>query len=235
MKKTAAGLLLLWISTFSSALSLASEGPRAQDFPTLLRIRVDLRNLIDQDRQGGVELAQLLAPLTDSNQVWGRCAIQFSPQSFANVSASELRVPYHPQNEGDLSQIAAALNPSGYDGAIPFTIAGKWGFHDAGQGVWLHGLGWAFTDTSGNILRIGAMIGQERLVDPDVGNLIAHELGHTLSLPHSETRGNLMGRGTDMGAQLTFDQCAAARRFAEAHLRGFMVPEISLARANITR
>lgn len=215
--------------TFFGSLGLAPEAlalpAPARPMPPLepalppLSLKVDLRNLTGPDEAGRLEESELISKLDAANRVWSQCAIQFSPRSFANVSTQALGVPYAPQSQDDLSRIASALNPDGFT-AIPLTVAGKWEFHDNGSGLFLTGLGWVFTNSSG-IDRIGAMISNTKLSDPSAGPIIAHELAHALSLPHTAEERNLMGKaGTN---ELTREQCNQARGFAQNSLRSLLL------------
>lgn len=186
-----------------------------------ITLRVDVHNMVGPKDAGKLKKGVLRSRLAKANLVWSQCGIQFKPHVVNNVVAADLNVPYVPASQTDLSKIAAALNPNGFHDAIPLTFAGPWNFYDAGTGVYLIGLGWAFMKNPTTIDHIGAMVDATRIFLPQSGLIIAHELGHTLSLPDGGGHDTLMGAG---GTQnLTLNQCTQARGFAESALTGFVV------------
>lgn len=174
-------------------------------FLTLI-VPVDLHHLTESESTEGLPNDFLSETIQAVNEVWSICEIRFEVRSRRAVSAARLGVPYRPQKMDDLSLIAQAVEPGGYRGAIPFTVAGDWG-------LGLYGLGWAFSrNDSGVIDRVGAMIDVKQLTQPHRVELIAHELGHALSLPHYPKSGNVMSGGALV---LIEEQCAQARNFAQ--------------------
>jgi hypothetical protein len=184
---------------------------------------VDARNLTGPEGAGALTEEDLRSRVEAANPVWAKCGLRFVPVSAQNVSARALGVAYEPKSQDDLSRHAGALNPNGFDGvdAIPFTIAGPWRFYDSGTGLYLTGLGWAFTSAPGKLDRLGAMVDAQRIHQPVAGLLIAHELAHALSLPHVAESDNLMGPGGT--SRLTEAQCRQAREFASTTLKGFFI------------
>jgi hypothetical protein len=192
--------------------------PRPADL-SLIGLRVDVRNLVGPQGAGTTNLTDLASKVESVNEVWAQCGIEFQIRSSGNVSAEALKVPFHPRNQDDLSKIAVALNPKPSE-AIPFTVAGPWGFYDNRSGLFLMGIGWARYDATG-LQHLGAMVGAEQLGNPNWKLIFAHELGHALSLPDARDDGTLMGTGNN---RLTSAQCAQVRAFANTQLRGFQVP-----------
>lgn len=186
---------------------------------TELNLRVDIRNLTGSNDLGRIPEAELIRKMEDVNSIWAQCSVKFTPRYVSNVSAEKLKVPYQPQSQEDLGKIAVALNPDGYP-ALPVTVAGPWTFLDPGSGLYLSGLGWVFLNAKG-LDRIGAMISATKIFDPTGVPILAHEIAHALSLPHSSIRDNLMGgAGTN---DLTSEQCVQARRFVELALHEFVI------------
>jgi len=184
-----------------------------------ISVRLDVRNITGPAGTGRLEASDLRSRVQAANEVWAQCSIRFTPKSARNVAARDLGVAYEPKSQDDLSRLAGALNPHGFNNAIPFTVAGPWRFYDPQSGLYLTGLGWAFTTDQGVIERIGAMIDSQRVHLPVAGLLIAHELAHALSLPHVTEKDNLMGPGGT--SKLTPDQCRQARGFAATSLAAY--------------
>ena len=180
-------------------------------------LRLDVTNLIGENNEGYLPNEVMLQRISEVNFIWAQCSIQFYVRSVANISATALSVPYRPQSQEDLSKIAAAINPNGFDGAIPLTFAGYWGFKDSYSGFYLHGLGWVFIDGQNKIDRVGAMIGSNKFNEEYAASLISHELGHALALDHWREADNLMAGGQ----KLTQKQCNDARFFAQTILADF--------------
>ena len=218
-------LLSLFTIPFAGLNAWAAPAPPSAVLPlqpgwSTVSIRVDVRNLVGPNSAGKISEDDIRSRVGAANDVWSQCAVKFVPRVAENVSAEPLAIPYKPQSQSDLSSIAQALNPNGFHGAIPLTFAGPWGFFDQSSGLYLIGLGWVFKNAQG-IDRIGAMIGAQHIFRPGAGPIIAHELGHALSLPHTVEINNLMGRnGT---RDLTMDQCNQARSFAETALKDFLL------------
>lgn len=184
---------------------------------------MDARNLTGPAGTGQLSESELRALVTASNSVWTPCSIRFTPVRTANVSSEALGVAYEPKSQADLSRLASALNPKGFEGtdALPFTVAGPWRFYDAGTGLYLTGLGWVFTSPQGKLDRIGAMIDAQRVRQPVAPLLVAHEMAHALSLPHVAEQDNLMGPGGT--SKLSPAQCEQARAFARRALSALVV------------
>ncbi len=180
-------------------------------------LRLDVRNLTGPQDEGVLPKDLLRVRISQANIIWAQCGIRFVARSIANVSAVKLKVPYEPQGQNDLSTIASALNPNGFDEAIPFTLAGPWRFSE--NGFSFYGLGWVFTRSDHEIDRIGAMIGAQRIHEEWAPQLISHELGHAMSLQHSPDQNNVMAGGD----RLTPEQCDQSRDFAQASLKKFTV------------
>ena len=155
------------------------------------------------------------------NQVWSQCGIEFLPARLANVSAGDLKVSYSPRSEGDLSAIAAALNPQGYGNTLPLTIAGAWNINNNG---WIiSGLGWAFVRPNHELDHIGAMVDAKSLQGPNAADLLAHELGHALSLQHATEESNVMiPEAHTLGKRFSVAQCEQARGFTQSVLQRFV-------------
>jgi hypothetical protein len=192
----------------------------------LIVLRVDVRNVTGPANAGELKTwEQVTSALDEVNQIWSACGIRFVSRSAENVSAEALKVPYEPKGQEDLARLESALNPAGHKDSIPVTIAGPWNFYDTLSGFWLHGLGWSFyLPAEKRILRMGAMIGSQRLAEKHGGRLLGHEIGHALSLSHT-TQDTLMKVGLEMGATLSETECQQARQFSETYLAGFRQDE----------
>lgn len=189
----------------------------------MINLRLEARNITGPLEAGRLAESELRASVDAANAVWSQCSMRFTTISARNVSAAALGVPYEPKNQDDLSRLAGALHPRGFEGAdaVPLTVAGPWRFYDAATRLYLTGLGWVFTNPQGKLDRIGAMIDSQRIRLPVAGPIIAHELAHALSLPHVAESDNLMGSGGTN--RLDDNQCQKARLFASTVLKGFWV------------
>lgn len=216
---------LLIAVLFSGAAAQAMPIP-ATALPTLasgwkpISLRVDVKNLMDDDSNHRIADELLVDRMKLVNNTWSQCAIRFLVRSTGNVSSKDLKVKFNPTSQGDLSELAHALNPKGFKGAIPVTVAGPWSFFDPNTGVFPFGLGWVFPGNTEKdpVSRIGAMISIKKIHGDDAGLIIAHELGHALSLGHSADGENLMLGGP----KLVREQCDQARGFAERFLAEFI-------------
>jgi hypothetical protein len=207
-------LALTLFSTFASS-AIPEMRPHVPTWETLL-IRLDVRNLVTGNNEGQVAATELAKVIEGANRHWIQCSIQFAPRSFDNVNVLPLDIPFEPQSQADLAKIAAALNPNGYKGAIPFTVAGQWRINDGG--FTLYGLGWVFVNGNGELNRIGAMVDAKNLKKEWIGQLAAHELGHALSLNHDPREDNVMAGGPKIAPE----QCEQARAFAQGTLATFL-------------
>lgn len=211
--------VLLVLITISARSYAATE-------PPAIRIRLDFRNVLGPAGQGALSAKKGAKLLTEVNDVWSQCGIQFRLRRFGNESAKALALPYPPQSMDDLSVIAQKLNPRGFrepNLALPLTIAGPWSF--VYNGVWLNGLGWVFTNAQNGVDKIGAMMSAKKLDAPEGGLILAHELGHALSLAEGGD-GTLMGPGTPF---LSVGQCQQTRSFALRYLGQFIIDRDRLA------
>ena len=182
----------------------------------VISLKLEIRNLTGENHHGQLEEADLKAAAYKINEIWSQCSIQFVLQSARNVSALQLNIPYLPQGQEDLGKIEAALNPNGYT-SIPLTIAGPWNFFDPSSRVYPFGFGWVFHDGK-KLGRIGAMVSATKFKDKAAREIMAHELGHVLSLPENGNGEDIMGKGI---AQVSMPQCLQTRSFAISALSQF--------------
>jgi hypothetical protein len=182
-----------------------------------ISLKLEIRNLTDVDGSGKLDEKDLRAAATSINEIWSECSIQFVLQKVRNVSAAALKVAYVPQGQEDLGKLEAALNPSGNYASIPLTIAGPWTFYDPASGVYPFGYGWVFHDGQ-KLNRIHAMISSTRFKVKTSREIMAHELGHALSLPENGSGDDIMGKGV---GHVSMPQCLQTRAFAISALSQF--------------
>ena len=180
-----------------------------------LVLKTELRNIVGPSSER-MDRVELVTRIVEVNRILAQCSIRLEVNAFANIEASKLGVTDSPASMNDLALVASKLNPNGFP-ALPVTVAGKWDVVD--RGTRLFGLGWVFMSNHG-IDRIGAMISNAQIHLETAAAVIAHEVGHALSLSDVQERDNLMGTGGTH--TLTRDQCAQARRFARNSLKSLI-------------
>jgi hypothetical protein len=210
--------ILLLIGVAQAAFCTSSAWALSEPARETIQLRLNFRNVVAPDGKGRLSTRKAMPLFREINSIWKQCGIQFALTHFGNTSAKQLDLPYPPQSQADLSTIDAKMNARGFGGAIPLTIAGPWSFFDPISQVYLNGLGWVYANGTG-VSKVGAMMSAKKLVAPEAGLILAHELGHALSLPEGGD-GTLMGPGTPV---LSADQCEKTRAFAQAYLGEFRV------------
>lgn len=162
-----------------------------------------LRYVVYRDSQGlPVESEEEASKkLERVNQIWQSCEIGFQMDHYFAVRPSELNLRFRTAEYSELEEIRRRLTTSK---ELLVVVTGAWDRQGSIGNTWAN----AWTTLpgesySGAILE-GAVSGSE--------NVLAHELGHYLSLGHSEERASLMHPVIYLDStQLRAEDCVAAR------------------------
>lgn len=158
----------------------------------------------DYDSNEAVSQSNAVQNIQQMNQVWGQCGISFQIDKYLAVLPQDYALQYQTANYDELTQIRQDFED---DSTLLVVTTGPW-------------------DRTGSLGSSGAnawtsMPGEEPLgvvLERPVGtypNIIAHELGHYLSLPHYGDSSDLMNPIIyDNSTHLYEDQCEAARSAA---------------------
>lgn len=138
------------------------------------------------------------------NSVWSQCGIGFRLEDYQNVEPKNVGLAATTENMSELPQIRGALQSPNQ---LLVVLTEAWGsagdINDSGADAW--------TTLPGNP-PYGAIIDQPVSRN---ANIIAHELGHYLSLLHIQNRANLLSPIVGASSRsLTSGQCSQARATA---------------------
>jgi hypothetical protein len=148
--------------------------------------------------------SQTLANLAAINQIWSQCDVGFQIQEYLPADSTQYGLEFNPANTSELDTIREAFSDAN---TLLVVTTGTWNrsgtLGTTGANAWTNMPG---DSLSGSILE-----------EPmgNFPNIIAHELGHYLNLPHVKNTSNLMTpliSPTSTG--LAMNQCSAARQAA---------------------
>jgi hypothetical protein len=135
------------------------------------------------------------------NEIWRECGIEFQVDDFRPVNPAQFALHYRTANYSELDQIRKVFRSRD---ALLVVVTGPW--DRAGSLGNTHANAW--TNLPGE-----ALYGS--ILEKGVGkapNLLAHELGHYLSLDHVEEAGDVMSPILyPRSRELTRGQCRSAR------------------------
>lgn len=145
------------------------------------------------------------------NSIYSQCNIEFDLEEYSTVHPDEFKLPKHPNSLGEMENFRKPFDDSRY---FVIVKTGKWDHQKVGPAN-------AWTAMPGD-LPSGVVI--ESPVSTFAG-IVAHELGHYLSLYHKENSQNLMNPLIYQDStRLTPSQCGHMRSSAlqarPAALRG---------------
>lgn len=165
------------------------------------KICLSLKYVVYKDSQGApvADDAQILANLSEINDIWSQCGIGFEIGERLQADPADYGLLYNTSSMGELTTIRDKLN----DGNTLLVVS---------TGTWAGSLGagsanaWAAMPGGGPY---GVVL--EAPV-ADTGNLVAHELGHYLNLDHYGDTSDVMNPVIYSSSRaLTTAQCTAAR------------------------
>ncbi len=146
--------------------------------------------------------AEALQLTRNMNKVWAQCNIAFQLETYQAVIASDHGLTYNTAGFGDQDNIRAAFMD---DTRFVIVATGPW---NRGNNA----VAWTQAPGGG---RYGVVADKEVATDT---NVIAHELGHYMSLDHVSDSGNLLSPVVYPASRgLDTSQCAAARDSATSY------------------
>lgn len=162
-----------------------------------------LRYVVFRDEDGAPILSEreVLHNLEGINRIWAECGIRFQIERYAEVRPAALKVAFRTDSYSELNEIRRRLRD---EKRLLVVTTGEWNRRGAlgntGANAW--------TNMPGDGL-YGVVL--ERSVG-DFPNLIAHEIGHYLSLDHVDDASDVMHPVIhERSTRLTREQCDSAR------------------------
>jgi hypothetical protein len=147
-----------------------------------------------------------------ANQIWRDCGIQFQLEEYQNVLPQEFDLRYRTRNYEELNQIRGTFADQN---KLLVVATGKWDRSGSLGNSWAN----AWTNLPGE-RTYGVVL--ERTVT-SYPQILAHELGHYLSLDHKNDVNSLMNPVVArQSVELSRQECKAARWAAQSYWRGMM-------------
>lgn len=145
--------------------------------------------------------------MTQVNEIWSRCGIQFFVEEYQSVEAKNLGLPILTLYRSELPRIREILHSNNQLLVVLTTAWGNEGdINDNGADAW--------TTLPGNP-PYGAII--DKPVSTHAA-ILAHEIGHYLNLGHVPARENLLSPVvTSKSRVLSDSQCSSARGMAKEY------------------
>lgn len=174
------------------------EGDLDPDWFCLALRYVVYRNSDGSPVESGEEVSRRLE---DANRIWRECGIRFQVDRYEAVIPSEYGLRFRTAEYWEFEEIRRRFRT---DDELLVVRTGEWDRSKSFRGSWVS----AWTNLPGEP-NLGAIL------ERDAGgnaNILAHELGHYLSLEHSADAGDLMHPILfPRSRELTREQCSAAR------------------------
>jgi hypothetical protein len=166
------------------------------------------------DRQGNEVESELdaIRDVNFANQIWRECGIQFQLERYENVQPQEFELRYQTRNYEELNEIRERFSDPR---RLLVVATGKWDRTGSLGNSWAN----AWTNMPGES-QYGVVL--ERTVT-SYPQILAHELGHYLSLGHDEDPRNLMHPVVARNStELTRQECQSARWAVRTYWRKMM-------------
>jgi hypothetical protein len=166
------------------------------------------------DRRGD-EVESELGAIRDvefANQLWRECGIQFQLDQYQNIRPQEYQLSYRTRNYDELNQIRSTF---AQPGELLVVATGAWDRSGSLGNSWAN----AWTNLPGE--RLYGVVLEQNV--SDYPQILAHELGHYLSLDHSRDARSLMYPIVSRySARLSRQECRSARWAARTYWREMM-------------
>lgn len=196
-----------WDSEQASAGQEAIVGERCETDPSEGRPRelcVALKWVNFQAPSHGetlLEELEILRSLDEINRIWGQCGISFQIDRYQEVEPRQHQLRYRTAEFWELQRIRKTFQtPS----EMLIVITGPWDRRGSIGRSWAN----AWTSMPGEDVH-GAVLERSVATNP---RIIAHELGHYLSLGHAEANADLMSPIIYRNSlKLSTEQCRSAR------------------------
>jgi hypothetical protein len=147
-----------------------------------------------------------------ANRIWQECGIQFQLEDYQRVRPQEFELRYRTRNYEELNQIRGTFAEPG---ELLVVATGSWDREGSLGNTWAN----AWTNLPGERLN-GVVL--ERPVS-SYPQILAHELGHYLSLDHTDDPRSLMSPLVHRDSvELTRQECQSARWAARTYWREMM-------------
>jgi hypothetical protein len=147
-----------------------------------------------------------------ANQIWRDCGIQFQLEDYQSVLPQNYNLRYRTRNYEELNQIRDTFSD---ENKLLVVATGKWDRTGSLGNTWAN----AWTNLPGE--RIYGVV-LERAVT-NYPQILAHELGHYLSLDHKNDIHSLMNPVVArQSVELSRQECKAARWAAKSYWREMM-------------
>ncbi|MBC7691954.1 MAG: hypothetical protein H7222_09300 [Methylotenera sp.] len=179
---------------------------------------LNLKYVTYQDRHAsGPDHEQVLKALDQANQIWSSCGIEFQLDDYSVIDPVRYRLRSTTTDYQELSRIRRTFAD---DRHLLIVATSNWNRSGSLGNTWAN----AWTNLPGDAEQ-GAIIERRVAHDP---NIIAHELGHYLSLDHVSDSEDLMNPLIySDSTKLTRSQCASARWAAKAFWAKVLQPDRS--------
>lgn len=151
--------------------------------------------------------AEVSNNLIGINQLWKQCNLSFQVDEFLTANPDTYGLQFHPSDNSELDGIRSSF---GNESMLLVVTTGSWNRNGSLGSTPAN----AWTSMPGDDL-LGSIL--EGPVDT-FSNIVAHELGHYLSLAHVEDAGDLMNPIIyDSSVILSEDQCSDARTASQSY------------------
>jgi hypothetical protein len=198
-------------NTHDDTQDITPERSRQSDVNTPPLIRLAVKYVVYQDASGNPVISKKTArKVTDGiNQLYKSCNIEFVPEKFEPVQPQKIGLEFNTQSMNELDPIRAQFAEAS---RLVVINTGDWNHNSMGSAN-------AWTAMPGSI-PAGAIIEANAA---SFAGIVAHELGHYLSLDHINESVNVMNPVIyESSSRFETWQCEEMRKSAYDHWRSMM-------------